>query len=354
MPDEAAERTHQPSPRKLQKARSQGRVPRSKELDSVVSLTTLVITVTVMSSFLMTRFSAVITDGIHGDIQVFVSNREFMAFFNRVLTESMGMAVPIMAALVIAGVFGSLLVGGFTFSAESLKLRWDSVNPAKNIQNMMTSRTLVTLVMSIAKLTIIGLIIWFYLRSRLEGLAALRWASPPEILGQIGQIILGLCIRVCVALLSVALADILYQKWKYTEDLRMTTQEVKQENKDTEGSQEVRARVRQIRVQLAMQQMARAVPQADVVLVNPTHYAVALKYDGKTMSAPVVLAKGVEHKAAKIREIARAYGIPIIRRPELTRTIYSTVDIGKTVPEGLFMAVAEVLAVIYRLRKQRQ
>ncbi|MCG8697787.1 MAG: EscU/YscU/HrcU family type III secretion system export apparatus switch protein, partial [Bacteroidales bacterium] len=246
-----------------------------------------------------------------------------------------------------------VMLGGFTFSSEAMKLRWDALNPASNIKNLMNMQSIVTLILSVFKVGIVSLIIWFYLRDRIESLSVLRWATPAVILSQIAKMIVGMSIRIIIALLFITLVDVLFQYFKYMKDMRMSMTEVKQENKDTEGSPELRARIRSIRMQMLREQMKEAVPQADVVLVNPTHYAVALKYDPESMSAPMLLAKGVDHKAQTIREIARAYGVPIVRRPELARTIYGTVDVGSSVPEGLYMAVAEVLAVIYRLRQQK-
>jgi flagellar biosynthetic protein FlhB len=159
---------------------------------------------------------------------------------------------------------------------------------------------------------------------------------------------------VFLGLLVLALADTLYQKWRYIEDLKMTRQEVRQELKDTEGSPEVKGRIRRIQIQMSMKRMLQDVPKARVVLVNPTHVAIALKYDPPQTEAPIVLAKGADHIAEKIMEIARAYGIPIIRRPELARTIFSTVQIGEVIPQELYVAVAEVLAMLHRLRQRRK
>jgi len=169
----------------------------------------------------------------------------------------------------------------------------------------------------------------------------------------IAKIILGLMIRICAVLLVIGLADTLYQRWKYIQDLKMTRQEVKEERRETEGSPEVKSRVRKIQFGMAMKRMLQEVPKSSVVLVNPTHVAVALRYETKTMESPVVVAKGADHLAEKIREIARAYGVPVIRRPELARTIYSTVNIGNPIPQALYVAVAEVLAMIYRLRHRK-
>jgi flagellar biosynthetic protein FlhB len=212
---------------------------------------------------------------------------------------------------------------------------------------------MVHLLVSILKLFFVSIVVWLYLRNKLDVLASLRWAWSAQILTSIAKIILGLMIRVCIALLVIAIADVFYQKWKYTDDLKMTRQEVKEERKDTEGSPEVKRRIRKVQFETALKRMLQEVPKASVVLVNPTHVAVALRYEAKTMESPIVVAKGADHLAEKIREIARAYGVPIVRKPELARTIYSTVKLNSPIPETLYVAVAEVLAMIYRLRHRK-
>ena len=167
------------------------------------------------------------------------------------------------------------------------------------------------------------------------------------------KLILGLLIRVGIILLLIGIADAFYQKWKYIQDLKMTHQEAKKDRKDTEGSPELKGRIRRIQIEMASRRMLREVPKASVVLVNPTHVAVALRYESKEMESPMMVAKGADHLAERIREIARAYGVPIVRRPELARTIYSTVKPGDVIPQTLYAAVAEVLAMIYRLRRRK-
>jgi len=211
----------------------------------------------------------------------------------------------------------------------------------------------VRLLTAVLKLLFVAIVVWFYLRDRLDTLAALRWAWSTEILTVIGKMVFGMMIRVCIALLVIGVADAFYQKWNYIKELKMTKQEVKEEYRDIEGSPEVKSRIRRIQIEMTRKRMLREVPKAKVVLVNPTHVAVALQYEAKAMEAPTVVAKGAGHLAEKIREIARAYGVPIIRRPELARTIYSTVKVDEPIPENLYVAVAEVLALIYRLRHRK-
>jgi flagellar biosynthetic protein FlhB len=213
---------------------------------------------------------------------------------------------------------------------------------------------MVKLLVSILKFVIVSIIVWVYLKDQVNTLMNLRWAWSGQFIAATAGIVFGLCIRVCIALLVLAIADTFYQKWKYIEDLKMTRQEVKQEHKDIEGSPEVKSRIRRIQIQMTMKRMLHEVPKARVVLVNPTHIAVALKYEPPAMEAPVVVAKGAEHIAEKIMEIARSYGVPVIRRPELARTIYATVKIDEPIPQNLYVAVAEVLAMLHRLCQRRR
>jgi flagellar biosynthetic protein FlhB len=222
------------------------------------------------------------------------------------------------------------------------------------MQNLVNKRSLVRLLASILKLLFVSLIVWVYLQDKLEAMAALRWAWSAQIVTATSRIILGLGLRVGIAILILGLADAAYQKWQYIQELKMTRQEVKQERKDIEGSPEVKARIRRIQIQMSMRRLKQDVPKASVILVNPTHVAVALQYDAKTMEAPVLLAKGADHLAERIVQIGRSYGIPIVQRPEIARAVYATVKPGQPIPEGLYVAVAEVLAMLYRLRQKKR
>jgi flagellar biosynthetic protein FlhB len=258
-----------------------------------------------------------------------------------------------MAVLFVGAILAGALVSGLNFSSGSVQLKFNQLNPVEGFKKLFNTQSLVRLLASILKLLFVSLIVWLFIRSRIETFASLRWSAAGKILPVIAGTILSLVIRIGIALLIISLFDVLYQKWKYLQDLKMTRQEVKQDHKETEGSPDVKRRIRTIQVQMALKRTLQEVPKATVVLVNPTHVAVAIRYDPKTMEAPVMVAKGADHVAERIREIARAYGVPIIRRPELARTIYSTVKPGNPIPEDLYVAVAQVLAMIYRLRKKK-
>lgn len=355
MPEQpAAERTEQPTPRKLQKAKDKGQVPQSQEVSSVATLIILIAMIAFMAPSISNWCQTQLKLGFSCDNSVFSDSQNFLNFFNARFQDSIVLIIPILAAITVGSVLASITISGLNFSPKAFELKFSQLNPIEGFSKLINFQSFVKLLVSILKLVFVSLIVWFYVKNKLETLASLRWAGSSQILTVTAKIILGLLIRVAIALLIISIADALFQKWKYIQDLKMTRQEVKEDHKETEGSPEVKRRIRSIQYQAAFKRMLQEVPKATVVLVNPTHYAVAIRYDAKTMEAPVLVAKGADLMAEKIREIARAYGVPIISKPELTRTIFATVEPGKQIPEDLYIAVAQVLAMIYRLRNKKK
>ncbi len=353
MPEQSAQKTEQPTSRKLSKARGKGQVPQSQELTSIVTLLVLVAMIALLAPNLLQWFMLQIRQGMLCENGVFADSAGFLDFINRKTVDMALVICPILAALVAGSFIASVAISGLSYSPGAIELKFDQLNPITGLKKLVNARSLVKLLLDVLKLLFISLIVWFYLRSRLDMLATLRWAWSAQILAVIAKIILGLMIRIGIVLLVMGIADAYYQKWKYIQELKMTKQEVKEEHRDTMGSPEVKSRIRKLQFQAVLKRMLQEVPKANVVLVNPTHVAVALRYDAETMESPVLVAKGADHLAEKIREIARAYGVPIIRRPELARTIFSTVKLGNPIPETLYVAIAEVLAMIYRLRRRK-
>jgi len=349
----AAERTEHPTAKQLSRAREKGQVPQSQELMSAVSILVLVTMVALLAPSLMQWLTMQIRQGMSCEIGVFANSKAFINFFNAKIVDSVLVICPILAALCAGAALAGIAVSGPNFAPGALKFKWGTLNPISGLQNLVNAKSMVHLLASILKLFFVSVIVWLYLHKKLHTLAALRWAWSVQILAVVAKIILGVMIRVCIALWVIGVADVFYRKWKYIQDLKMTRQEVKEERKQTEGSPEVKSRIRKIQFEMSLKRILQEVPKANVVLVNPTHVAVALRYEAKTMEAPVLVAKGADHLAEKIREIARAYGVPIVRKPELARTIYSTVKLGSPIPETLYVAVAEVLAMIYRLRHRK-
>jgi flagellar biosynthetic protein FlhB len=349
----AAEKTYYPSFRKLQKARQKGQLPQSQELMSVATFLALVAMVALLAPSLTKWFIVQIKHGMLCENDVFADPEAFIAFVRVKTADFILVILPILAALFVIAVLAGAAISGLNFSAGAVQIKFNKLNPVEGFGKLVNARSMVKLLASILKLVGISLVVWFYLKSKLDVLAALRWTFSGQMLDVTARLILGVLIRVGILLLVIAIGDAFYQKWKYIHDLKMTRQEAKQDRKDAEGSPEVKGRIRRIQIEVASRRMLKEVPKASVVLVNPTHVAVALRYEAKEMDAPVMVAKGADLMAEKIREIARAYGVPIIRRPELARTIYSTVEPGKPIPEALYVAVAEVLGMIYRLRRRK-
>lgn len=349
----AAEKTHYPTFRKLQKARERGQLPQSQELMSVATLLVLVAMVALLGSSLTKWFILQIKYGLSCENVVFADSEAFNAFIGGKITDLILVILPVLAALFVSAVLAGACISGLNFSPGAVSLKFNELNPVAGFGKLINARSVVKLLASILKLIGVSLVVWLYIKSKLDVFARLRWTDSAQMLAVTARLILGLLIRVGIVLLVIAIADAFYQKWKYIHDLKMTRQEVKQDRKDTEGSPELKGRIRRIQIEMASRRMLREVPKASVVLVNPTHVAVALRYEAKEMDAPVVVAKGADHLAEKIREIARAYGVPIVSRPELARTIYSTVKPGNPIPEALYVTVAEVLGMIYRLRRRK-
>jgi flagellar biosynthetic protein FlhB len=350
----AADKTEQPTSRRLSKAQSEGQVPSSVELPSALSLAALLITLYLTGAHLIQWFSTQMREGMGCEHAMFTNPEAFVGFMNSKFTAALWVMVPSFIAIVIGGLAANLIVSGFHVAPKALKMKLDTLNPVSGAKQLFSSRSVVQLLFSIVKLVFIGLIVYVYLKDKLDLLASLRWAWSTELMGALGELIFGVVARIVICVMVIGIIDAAYQKWKYTQELKMTKQEVKEERKQDEGSPEVKRRVRMVQFEMVRKRMMQKVPTANVVLVNPTHVAVALKYNARDMGAPVVVAKGGDVMAEKIKELARMHGIPIIRRKELARTIFNTVEVDQPIPEGLYVAVAEILAMIHRLRKRRQ
>jgi len=317
----------------------------------VLTLAAFLVVLIVMGSRFLRFWRVRLGDVLALDISPMSDPQAFTGFVNGMLTDSLVLCAPYFLTFALAGVAAAAMVGGITFSAEPLKPKLSEISPIKGVKQFFSMRSLIRLVLSVAKIVLIAALAWFYFDDRLSTLAALQWVWPEETMRAVCEPVVGLTTQVCIALLAVALADVAFQRYKFNKDMMMTKQEVKEENKQTDGSPEVKNKIRQQQMQMSQKRMLEDVPQADVVIVNPTHVAVALKYDAKSGEAPTVVAKGGDAMCEKIKEIARAYGVPIVRRPKLARVIFSNVEIDQSIPENLFIAVAEVLAMVYRLRQ---
>ncbi len=349
---EGGEKTEKATPRRRQEARRKGQVFRSMDLNSAVIL---------LVGFTVLYFTI---PGMLGSIQDFLTRY----FTDRALTEfntafvyvmmldaivlMAKLSLPLMGAVLLAGLVVNLLQVGFIFSAEPLIFKPERLNPVEGFKRIFSKRALVELAKSILKISLVGYVVYavfkkyFYIFARFTDMDALAMVRV------LSLIIFEMALKVGVILLAIGVLDFIYQWWEHEKSLRMTKHEVKQEYKQTEGDPLVRSRQRQIQREAAMQRMMAEVPRADVVITNPTHFAVALKYEAEEMSAPVVVARGQDFLALRIKAVARENQVTVVENPILARTIYYSTDIGDVIPENLYQAVAEVLAFVYRQKKK--
>jgi len=352
--DNSQEKTEEPTPRRLEKAKEDGQAARSKELATMAVLlagaggllmfgTQLAITFEgiMRDAFVIERAS--IFDTRHMSVQLIVSAKEAAYALS-----------PILILLLIAAIAGSIGIGGLLFSAKAIAPKANRMNPIKGLGRMFSMRSLIELVKAIAKVGLVLAIAIMILNLRTDDLLSI--AEEPvvpameHVLWTLGWSFLVLS----CATIIIAMIDVPFQIYDHQKKLRMTKQEVKDEHKDSEGKPEVKGKIRQLQREMAQRRMMQDVPTADVVITNPTHYAVALKYDQNAMGAPVVVAKGADEVAFKIMEVAREYKVEVLRTPPLTRAVYHNSDIGEEIPDGLYMAIAQVLAYVFQLRQFRK
>lgn len=343
-------KTHLPTARRLQKARDEGQVTQSAEMVSAVTLFTMLAVCALLGPWFISWGKNELVEGLSCRAEMMENSQVFIAYINSKIIGTMLIMSPFLVALAVCGIGASIMVSGLNFAPNTLNWKTNELNPANGLKQLFSPESLVKLLLSIVKLAFIGFLVYLYLRNKITYLATLQWIDIEQVLSSIGGVVLGAVIRICIGLLIIGAADWFYRRWKYIERLKMSSQEVKEENRDSDGPPEIKSKLRRKQYELGMRRMLKKVPQASVVLVNPTHVAVALFYESGKTSAPIVVAKGGDHMCEKIKEIARSYGVPIIRRPALAREIYATVKLDQPIPEKLFTAVAEVLAVIYRLK----
>lgn len=355
MPEQTGgEKVLPASPRKIMKAREEGKVARSQDLSSAWSLFIALLALYFLGSgFAAGMVSA--TRYYFGEAVMLteeLKNPQWVAL--GALSHVAGFLLPFMGILLAGGLAMNMLQVGFVFAPAALTPNFEKLNPFTGFQKFFNLRSFVELVKSVFKLTVISVIVYVTFRSRWEEI--LMWPSltPLGITSAMASLIGIVWLRVVLAMLVLGVADYGYQRWQYLQELRMTVQEAREETREIEGDPRIRQRIRQIQRQMAMQRMMREVPEADVVVTNPVRFAVALRYNAREMDVPVVTAKGARLLAERIREIAIEHDVPIVQKPDLARMLYRTIDVGQPVPENLFVAVAEVLAFVFEIDRRAE
>jgi len=347
----AGEKTEKATPRKRQEARKKGQVFRSTDLNSAI----LIITVFAVINF---GFPYML-ESLQGFTREYLVGRSIQDFTPQVaqtvLLESIlvlaRITIPILAVAALAGIITNLLQVGFLFSTEPLGIKLERVNPVEGFKRIFSKRALVELVKSILKLTITAYIVYQVISQHIYLFPILMDMEVAQIVKNLLGLIFEMAMKIGIALLALGILDYLYQRWEHEQSLKMTKHEVKEEYKQMEGDPQIRARQKQKQRELAMRRMMAEVPKADVVITNPTHFAVALRYNPEQMDAPMVVAKGQDFIAQRIKELARESGVTVVENQELARNLYYICDLGDVIPENLYQAVAQVLAFVYRQKE---
>ncbi|MEL7310369.1 MAG: flagellar biosynthesis protein FlhB [Pseudomonadota bacterium] len=348
--NDGQERTEQATPKRRQDARKKGDVPRSRELSTMSTMLTGAAAIVLFGSTLGTKLVSVFAGGFQIErARMFDTRAMAVSLAEQALAALLTIA-PMLLALVIAAIAGSVALGGVSFSFSAMAPKLERISPLKGLKRMFGMRALIELSKSLAKVGLVVLIGIFVLQQMAPRLMQLPLLSVDTGLSEAMEMIGWAFLATSAALVVGAVIDVPWQLYDYARKLKMTRQEVRDENKEIEGRPEVRQRIRQLQQEVATRRMMESIPYADVIITNPTHFAVALKYDENRMRAPEVVAKGQDEVAAKIREIAGANGIMRFEAPPLARAVFHSTKIGEAIPAGLYAAVAQVLAYVFQLR----
>ncbi len=345
----AGERTEAPTPKKLRDARQKGNVSRSQEVVSIGVLLAAVIGMRVLAPALWSNMENLLRDGLGNHQRADMTRETAYQFGQDMGTEFILALAPLFAVLALSAIALNLAQTGFLISGHGLKPKMSSINPASGGKRIISIDGLVNLGKALAKMGIVAGVVYVSLNSRMAEISSLGDQSVGQSGASLGALAFDIALRAAVVLFVLAVADYAWQRRKWMKQMRMSKEEVRQEYRESEGDPQIKQAVRRRR-QALMNRMMAAVPTADVVVTNPTHFAVALKYDPVTMGAPVVVAKGQDLLAKRIREIAAKAGIPVLEEPPLARALYAAVQVNHPIPANLFHAVAEVLAWVYSLR----
>jgi flagellar biosynthetic protein FlhB len=353
--DDGQERTEQPTQRRLEQARERGQLPRSRELSTVGVLLAGALGAFGLGAAITAGLASLLEQGLRLAVErPGPMGLEVLPALHAAALQGLGVFAPVGALAVVAAVLGPLAVGGWSFSTESLAFNASRLDPVAGLRRVFGVGGLAELTKALLKLAaVVGAtlwLLWFY-RDRL---LVLGRQGLPGALGESAGLLMQAFLVLSLALAVVAAVDVPFQIWKHRRDLRMSRQDLKDEYRETEGRPEVRARIRSLQREVARRRMMEEVPKADVVVTNPSHYAVALRYDPGRMVAPRVLARGADLLALRIRELAVAHGVPVLAAPPLARALYHSTRVGREIPTGLYVAVAQVLAYVFALRRHRR
>lgn len=348
----AGEKTEKATPKKRQESRKKGQVAKSSDVNTAFLILFPFLSLIIIGPFMRDRLIALIKHYYTENLMLSLSLHNVSQLFIDMVTESAFVLLPILGVAFLAGMVSNTVQVGFLFSAEAVKPDLKKIDPVSGFKRIYSLRAIVELIKSILKISVIGLVTFSVIWIHFDEIVRLPLLTAEEALSLLGKLTLYMGLFAGVALAFLALLDYLYQKYDFEKNIRMSKQDIKDEFKKTEGDPLIKSKIKQKQKEMAMRRMMQEVPKADVIITNPTHYAVAVKYDETKMDAPFILAKGVDSIALKIRQIASEHDVMTVENRPLARALHDQVELGHAVPEQFFKAIAEILAYVYRIKKK--
>lgn len=345
------EKSEQPTEKRLREAREKGQVPRSKELATVFMMLVAGFYFYLLGPEVIKSFEALLYKGLYFDHQHATDINKAFNLMLGLLVQGWHIMWPFLLIMTVIAIVSPILVGGWNFAPKALQPKFSKLNPITGFIKLFSMRNFLELIKAILKVALIGgvaVLVIVQLEGQIMHLSKMNTLAA---LAGAGEIIVWAFILISLSLIVIALIDVPFQLWEHTRQMMMTKQEVKEEHKQQEGDPQVKGRIRQLQREMAQRRMLQKVPEADVVITNPTHFAVALKYDPNTMREPVVIAMGADLIASQIRTLAKKHQVPVVEAPMLARALYYNAQEGAPIPWQLFRAVAAVLAYVYQLRE---
>ena len=348
------DRTLDPTAKRYEDARKEGQVPRSRDLAHFCIVGSSVAVLAIAGQSIATASRGLLVRGLQFDAVTATDPTRMSERLGQLVGESLTATAPVLAVMLVAAIASPLLIGGWLFAPTSLLPNLSRLDPVTGFQRLLSVQSLVGLGKTLLLALLLAVVGGFYIVGHMEQFASLASDSLPQALSQLFGLVLTAFALLTVTLAAMAAIDVPYQIISFRNRLKMTVQEVRQEDKEMQGDPRLKAQVRKVQREMARRRMMAAVPKADVIVTNPTHFAVALKYMDDRHRAPVVVAKGMDAVAARIRELGREAGVPQLEAPPLARALYQHVELGSEIPAALYTAVAQVLAYVFQLRRHAQ
>jgi len=351
MSAQGGDKTEKATPRRKREAREKGQVVKSTELSTALSLAVMFGVLAIFGGYMVDGMLDMLRHFFSGAGPERLTIASVQASFKDATIMFITVMLPLMGAALVSGVVFNVLQSGFVFTTKTLSPKLDRINPISGFKRIFSRRTLMDLLKAILKTAVLGYVAYTEFKNRMGGFPTLMGLEVASASASFVETIIAVAFKLAIAMAIIGPFDFLYQWWRHNKDLMMTKEEVKEEYKLTEGNPQTKSRISQKQRQMSRMRMMQAVADADVVITNPTHYAVVLSYKEEKNSAPVVVAKGKDHMAQKIKERARECSVEIVENPPLARALYFFCEVGDEIPEDLYKAVAEVLAYVYRMKK---